>query len=297
VASEQLMNVIAALRAQPVIDEPTVEEMRAGIEAFIGGVPLPEDVTFEPVDVDGVPAEWVTAPDAAADKAVLYLHGGGYAIGSIRTHRGLAANVSRATGARVLLIDYRLAPEHPHPAAVDDAVKAWRWLLAQGLAPGRMVISGDSAGGGLTVATLVALRDAGDPLPACAVPISPWVELEAVSDSWTTRAEADPMVGADGLKLMADWYLNGQDARTPLAAPLHADLHGLPPMLVQVGDAEVLLDDSTRLVDKARAAGVDATCEVIPEGIHVLHAFAPLVPEADAAIARLGEFVRQHLPN
>jgi acetyl esterase/lipase len=297
VASEQLMNVIAALRAQPVVDEPTVEDMRAGIEAFIGVVPLPEDVTFEPIDVDGVPAEWVAAPNAAADKALLYLHGGGYAIGSIRTHRNLAANVSRATGTRVLLIDYRLAPEHPHPAAVDDAVTAWRWLLAQGLAPERMAISGDSAGGGLTVATLVALRDAGAPLPACAVPISPWVELEAVSESWTTRAEADPMVGIDGLKLMADWYLNGQDARTPLAAPLHAELRGLPPMLVQVGDAEVLLDDSTRLVDKARAAGVDATCEVIPEGIHVLHAFAPLVPEANDAIDRLGEFVRRHLPN
>jgi len=228
---------------------------------------------------------------------VLYLHGGGYAIGSIKTHRALAANISKAAGVRVLLIDYRLAPEHPHPAAVDDAVTAWRWLLRQGLDPSRMVISGDSAGGGLTMATLIALRDAGEALPACAVPISPWVEMEAVSESWTTRAEADPMVHIEGLKLMADWYLNGQDPRAPLASPLHADLSGLPPLLVQVGDAEVLLDDSTRLVEKAKAAGVDATCDVIPDGIHVMHAFAPLVPEATAAIDRLAAFVRQHLPS
>ena len=294
-ASEELVNVIAVLRSRPVVDGATVEDMRAGMDALIGAAPLPEGATFDTVDVDGVPGEWVAAPGAAPDKAVLYLHGGGYAIGSIATHRHLGANISLATGARVLLIDYRLAPEHPHPAAVDDAVTAWRWLLRQGLDPARMVISGDSAGGGLTVATLVALRDAGDPLPACAVPISPWVELEALSESWTTRAEADPMVHSDGLKLMADWYLDGQDPRTPLAAPLHADLSGLPPMLVQVGDAEVLLDDSTRLVEKARAAGVDATCEVIPEGIHVLHAFAPLVPEATDAIARLAVFVRRHI--
>ena len=295
--SEELVNVIAALRARPVAEGATVQEMRAGMEAFIGLAPLPEGTVCEPVDVDGVPAEWVTTPNANPANVVLYLHGGGYAIGSIATHRALAANISEAAGVRVLLIDYRLAPEHPHPAAVDDAVKAWRWLLAQGVDPARMAISGDSAGGGLTFATLIALRDAGDPLPACAVPISPWTELEAVSDSHTTRAEADPMVGSEGLKIMADWYLNGQDLRTPLAAPLHADLHGLPPIFVQVGDAEVLLDDATRIVEKAKAAGVDATCEVIPEGIHVLHAFAPLVPEASAAIDRLGAFVRQHLPN
>ncbi|HZQ86728.1 MAG TPA: alpha/beta hydrolase [Acidimicrobiales bacterium] len=296
-ASEELVNVIEILRGQPVVDGVTVEQMRNGMEAMTGGAPLPEGATFEEVDVDGVPAEWVTTEGAAADKVVLYLHGGGYAIGSIKTHRALAANISKAAGVRLLLIDYRLAPEHPHPAAVDDAVTAWRWLLREGLDPSRMVISGDSAGGGLTMATLIALRDAGDPLPACAVPISPWVEMEAVSDSWTTRAEADPMVHIEGLKLMADWYLNGQDPRAPLASPLHADLHGLPPLLVQVGDAEVLLDDSTRLVEKAKAAGVDATCDVIPDGIHVMHAFAPLVPEATAAIDRLAAFVRQHLPS
>jgi len=297
VASEELVSVVEILRAQPVVAGATVEEMRSGMEALTGNAPLPEGASIEDVDVDGVPSAWVATDGAAADKVVLYLHGGGYAIGSIKTHRALAANISKAVGVRVLLIDYRLAPEHPHPAAVDDAVTAYRWLLAQGLQPSRIAISGDSAGGGLTFALLLALRDAGDPLPACAVPISPWVEMEAVSDSHTTRAEVDPMVHGEGLKLMADWYLDGQDARTPLAAPLHADLSGLPPIFVQVGDAEVLLDDATRIVDKAKAAGVDATCEVIPDGIHVLHAFAPLVPEATAAIDRLAAFMRQHLPS
>ncbi|MBV8957830.1 MAG: alpha/beta hydrolase [Actinobacteria bacterium] len=296
-ASDELVSVIEILRAQPVADGVTVEEMRSGMEALIGNAPLPEGASIEDVDVDGVPGAWVTADGAADDKVVLYLHGGGYAIGSIKTHRALAANISKAVGVRVLLIDYRLAPEHPHPAAVDDAVTAWKWLLAQGLAPANMAISGDSAGGGLTFATLLALRDQGLPLPACAVPISPWVEMEAISDSHTTRAEVDPMVHSDGLKRMADWYLNGIDVKTPLAAPLHADLRGLPPIFVQVGDAEVLLDDATRIVEKAKAAGVDATCEVIPDGIHVLHAFAPLVPEANDAIDRLAAFMRQHLPS
>lgn len=295
--SEELVNVIALLRARPVVDGATVQEMREGMEALIGVVPMPDGTVLEPVDVDGVPSEWVTTPAADPDNVVLYLHGGGYAIGSINTHRGLAAQISNAAGVRVLLIGYRLAPEHPHPAAVDDAVTAYRWLLAQGVQPSRLAISGDSAGGGLTFATLLALRDAGDPLPACAVPISPWTELEAVSDSHTTRAELDPMVGAEGLKLMAEWYLDGQDARTPLAAPLHADLSGLPPIFVQVGDSEVLLDDATRIVEKAKAAGVDATCEVIPDGIHVLHAFAPLVPEANDAIDRMAAFLRRHLPS
>jgi acetyl esterase/lipase len=240
-----------------------------------------------------VPAEWVTAPGARSDAAVLYLHGGGYAIGSIATHRMLAANISRAAGLRVLLIDYRLAPEHPHPAAVDDATAAYRWLLAQGLTADNLAISGDSAGGGLTVATLLALRDAGDPLPACAVPMSPWVNLDQSAESYTTRGDLDPMVSAVGLKQMADWYLAGQPVETPLASPFHADLSGLPPLLVQVGDHEVLLDDATGLVERAKRAGVDATCEVGEGCFHVYQAFP--VPEATEAIGRLAAFVNKHL--
>jgi acetyl esterase/lipase len=292
-ASEQIRMMSELIRTQPVLSGAPVEALRANMEMMAAAAPVPEDVTCEPVDAGGVPAEWVTAPGARTDAVILYLHGGGYAIGSIATHRMLAANISRAAGLRVLSVDYRLAPEHPHPAAVEDATAAYRWLLGQGVAPRRVAIAGDSAGGGLTVATLVALRDAGDPLPACAVPISPWVELQSVSESWTTRAELDPMVTAGGLKQMADWYLAGQDPKTPLASPLHADLNGLPPLLVQVGDHEVLLDDATRLVERAKHAGVDATCEIGEECFHVYHAFP--VPEAEAAIARLADFVRGHI--
>jgi epsilon-lactone hydrolase len=281
------------IRSQPVLTGAPVEQLRANMEAMATVVPPPADVTYEPVDAGGIPAEWVTAPDARTDAAILYLHGGGYAIGSIATHRLIAANISRVAGVRVLLINYRLAPEHPHPAAVDDATTAYRWLLAQGLAPGNIAVSGDSAGGGLTVATLLALRDAGDPLPACAVPMSPWVDMAQSADSYTTRCDLDPMCTAAGLKEMADWYLAGQDQKTPLASPVHADLSGLPPLLVQVGDHEVLLDDSVRLVERANAAGVDATLEVEEEGVHVFQAFP--VPEAEEAIARLAAFVRRHI--
>jgi acetyl esterase/lipase len=292
-ASEQMRTITELIRSQPVLTGAPVEQLRANMEAMAMTVPPPADVTYEPVDAGGVPAEWVTAPDARTDAAILYLHGGGYAIGSIATHRILAANISRAAGVRLLLIDYRLAPEHPYPAAVDDATAAYRWLLAQGLEPGNLAISGDSAGGGLTVATLLALRDAGDPLPACAVPMSPWVDMDQSAESYSTRGDLDPMVSAVGLKQMAEWYLAGRDHTTPLASPLHADLRGLPPLLVQVGDHEVLLDDSVRLVERANAAGVDATCEIGDECFHVYQAFP--VPEADEAITRLAAFVRRHI--
>jgi monoterpene epsilon-lactone hydrolase len=291
--SEEMQNIAALLLSQPVLSGAPVEQLRANMEMMTAVAPPPADVSYEPVDAGGVPAEWVTAPGVRTDAAILYLHGGGYAIGSINTHRMLAANISRTAGVRVLIIDYRLAPEHPHPAAVDDATAAYRWLLAQGLDAAKLAISGDSAGGGLTVATLLALRDAGDPLPACAVPMSPWVDMDQSAASYSTRADVDPMVSAVGLKQMADWYLNGQPTETPLASPIHADLSGLPPLLVQVGDHEVLLDDATTLVERAKQAGVDATCEIGEGCFHVYQAFP--VPEATEAIGRLAVFVNQHV--
>ena len=292
-ASEQMQAIAEMIRSQPVLSGAPVEELRANMEAMSTVVPPPDDVRFEPVDAGGVPGEWVTAPDARTDAALLYLHGGGYAIGSIATHRLLASSISRAAGLRVLLIDYRLAPEHPHPAAVEDATAAYRWLLGQGIDPATVAVAGDSAGGGLTMATLVALRDAGDPMPACAVPMSPWVDLTQSGESYATRADLDPMCTETGLKEMADWYLAGQDPTTPTASPLHADLSGLPPLLVQVGDHEVLLDDAVRLVERARQAGVDATCHIGEGCFHVYQAFP--VPEAEEAIASLAAFVRGHL--
>jgi acetyl esterase/lipase len=224
---------------------------------------------------------------------MLYLHGGGYVAGSIDSHRNLTGHLAKAMGCPVLALDYRLAPEHPHPAAVEDATKAYRWLLAQGLASDRIVVSGDSAGGGLTMAMLVALRDSGDPLPAAGIPISPWVDLEAGGESIRTRDGVDPMVSGASLRTISAMYLGDDgDPHDPLAAPLHADLSGLPPLLIHVGDHEVLLDDSTRLAANAEAANVDVTLEVWPEMVHVWHASAGFVPEADQAVARIAEFAR-----
>jgi len=294
-ASPELQTIVGMLRSQAVQGEPTVEQMRTGIEALVNVFSVPADVTRQPLTIEGIPAEWVSTPATSADRVILYLHGGGYVIGSINTHRELAARLSRAAHARVLLIDYRLAPEHPYPAAVEDATRAYQWLLSQGVRPSQIVIAGDSAGGGLTLATLVALRDAGVPLPAAGVCLSPWTDLEGIGDSMTAKAAVDPMVQRDGLLKMAAMYLAGKDPRTPLAAPLYADLGGLPPLLIQVGTAETLLDDSTRIAERARKAGVNVTLEPWEEMIHVFQVFAAMLPEGRQAIDRIGEFVRQHV--
>ena len=288
----QLDSLVTLLRSRPAAESPVVGEVRAGFEqvgVFLGGAP---DAKCEKVDAGGVPAEWVAAPGCDPERAVLYLHGGGYVIGSINTHRRLAYDISAASGARVLVIDYRLAPEHPFPAAVEDAAKAWRWLLQQGFAAHRLAIAGDSAGGGLTLATLVNLRDQKLGLPACAVAISPWVDLEVVGNSITTRAAQDPMVQKDGLLWMAGLYLNGKNAKTPLAAPLHADLKGLPPILIQVGTAETLLDDSTRIAEKLHAAGVDVRLAMWPNMLHVFPLFAPILSDGRDGCLEIGSFIR-----
>ena len=291
-SQQQLQQIIQMLKAQPIAGHPTVQDMRANFEQMATVFPLAADVKYEPVNAGGVKSEWVTTPGADAGRAVLYLHGGGYVIGSINTHRDLASRISRATKARVLLIDYRLAPEHPFPAAVEDSVAAYRWMLAQGLKPSRIAVAGDSAGGGLTVATLVAIRDAKLAIPAAGVCLSPWIDLEGIGDSMKSKASVDPMVQKEALLEMAKHYLNGQDARSPLAAPLYADLAGLPPLLVQVGTAETLLDDSTRLAERARKAGVKVTLEPWNDMIHVFQVFAPMLDEGQQAIDKIGEFVR-----
>jgi phosphinothricin tripeptide acetyl hydrolase len=287
---------IGAVRAHlaklPPSESLTTAERRAQYERAERVFPVPLDVKVEHVTVPSTPAEWLTPPGARDDAAVLYLHGGGYVIGSPRSHRHLAAAVGTAAKSQVLLLDYRLAPEHPFPAAVDDAVAAYRWLLDRKIAPARIVIGGDSAGGGLTVATLLALRDAGVPLPAAGVCISPWVDLTCAGGSYATRADVDPIVTRDGVANLATAYLGGKDAKTPLASPLFADLRGLPPLLIQVGDDEVLLDDSVQLAERARKAGVEATLDVWPKMVHVWHWFFPMLDEGQAAIDRIGEFVR-----
>jgi epsilon-lactone hydrolase len=268
-----------------------IKAMRAVMEGM-SAFPSAGDTKCTPVNAGGVPAEWISATGAADDRVILYVHGGGYVMGSIATHRETIARLSKASKARALALDYRLAPEHPFPAAVDDAVAAYRWLLAQNIKPSRIVIAGDSAGGGLALATLVALRDAKVPLPAAGVGISPWVDMEGTGASMTTRAKADPVVQKQGLLGMAQLYLGGKDPKSPLAAPLHANLEGLPPLLIQVGDAETLLDDSTRMTEKAKQAGVKVDLEIWPEMPHVWHLFAPFLPEGQQAIEKIGQYVQ-----
>ena len=273
-----------------------VDKMRNNfVQATKNFATPPGDVTVTSVDVDGIPAEWLDAPDIESNRVLLYLHGGGYVIGSIATHRGLTAALSRAANCRVLALDYRLAPENPYPAAVEDATTAYRWLLAQGYGAGKIAISGDSAGGGLTLATLLSLKDSGDPLPAAAAPISPWTDMEGSGESMKTKVDLDPMVEPGGLMGMARLYMgDNADYRTPTASPVHGDYTTLPPLLIQVGELETLLDDATRVADRAKAAGVDVNLEVWDEMVHVWHLFAPMLPEGREAITRIGNFVKQH---
>lgn len=284
-----IQDVRAHLATHPAPD--ALDALRAQYDKAERFFKLPSGVVVEPVRVGALPAEWLRPAGARADATVLYLHGGGYAIGSAKSHRHLAAAIAKAAGTPALLVDYRRAPEHPFPAAVEDAVASYRWLLGTGHPSRRIVVAGDSAGGGLTVATLVALRDAGTALPAAGVCISPWVDLTCGGASYQTKAASDPLVTREGVARMAAWYLAGADPKTPLASPLHADLRGLPPLLVHVGSEEVLLDDARQLATQAGAAGVEATLAVWPEMVHVWHWFLGMLDEAQAAVDDIGAFV------
>jgi len=291
--SAQHENIVAMLAARPRIVAASVAETRAGFEQLTQMFPLAPDVTHQSVDAGGVPAEWVAVPESRPDRVILYLHGGGYVIGSPNTHRELASRVARATQARALVIDYRLAPEHPFPAAVEDATAAYRWLLGTGVSPSRIALAGDSAGGGLTLATLLALRDAQQPLPAAGVCMSPWTDLEGTGASAQPGGADDPLLDLAGLREMGAHYASA-NPRHPHAAPLYASFRGIPPLLIQVGTRELLLDDSTRVAAKAKADGVDVTLEAWDGLIHVWQLFGPTVPESEQAVARIGEFARKH---
>jgi len=293
-ASPELQMVLQMLVGNPLAGERPAAEMRAGLEAMAGTFALEPDVRVEPVTLGGMAAEWITSAAVSPGHVVLYLHGGGYVVGSLNTHRDLAARLGRAAGARVLAIDYRLAPEHPHPAAVDDATAAYRWLLAQGVAVDHLAVAGDSAGGGLTIATLIALRDLDVPLPTGGVCFSPWVDMEATGESMRTMVN-DPMLSRALTLHFARFYLGTTDPRTPLASPLHAELRGLPPLLIQASRDEVLLDDATRITEKARRAGVDCELDLTDEVPHVWQIFAGILPEGQQALDRAGAFLRRRL--
>jgi epsilon-lactone hydrolase len=270
----------------------SVAERRERLDALGNAYRTADDIRLQSVSADGVPAEWSTAPGADAARVLLYLHGGGFSAGSIVSHRAMVTETGRAAQARTLAIDYRRTPEHPFPAALGDALKVYRWLLAQGVQPSRIAIGGDSAGGGLTLATMVSLRESGLPLPACAWCISPWADMEARGESYASKAAIDPMISKQYILELAGWYLGGVAPHTPLAAPLHADLAGLPPLLIQVGSAETLLDDAIALASRAAAADVRVTLEVWPHMIHAWPLFHQQLTDGRRAIAAAGSFIR-----
>jgi epsilon-lactone hydrolase len=290
-SAQELESLVTTLRSGgPDLAGPP-PQARKNFEAMFAAFPIAEDVTFETTTLGGVPARWSTTPGASKERVLFYLHGGGYLLGSSLAYRSLFSELARAMGARGVAIDYRLAPESPFPAAVDDAVSGYRALLSQGIAPGSIAIAGDSAGGGLTVAMLVAARDAGLPMPAAAVAISPWVDMEGTGGSMSSKAADDPSLNREVILGMASAYLNGASPRAPLASPLYANLAGLPPLLIQVGSSEVLLDDATRLAARAGEANVAVQLEVWPRMPHVWHGFASMLSEGRDAIAGAGAFV------
>ncbi len=280
----------AKLASRPRSDD--YRQRRKDIDARGLAYGLAADVGVEPVTANGVRAEWTATPMNARDAALLYLHGGGYVIGSLDSHRHLAAEAGRAAGIAALALDYRLAPEHPFPAAVDDALAGYRFLLGRGISPGRVALAGDSAGGGLVVAAMLAIREAGLPQPGCGWCISPWVDMEAIGETMTSKAAADPTVQRAGILDMAKMYLNGADPRSPLAAPIYGNLSGLAPLMIQVGACETLLDDALRLAKIGGAADVRVDLQIWPEMIHVWHLFHPELKAARQAIEAGGAYVR-----
>ncbi len=273
----------------------SIQEARDALNVLASLKSLPAGTRVEPITAGGVPGEWVSAPDAAVDKCVLCLHGGGYTMGTSKSVHRIASLLSAATDCRVLTIDYRLAPENPFPAAIEDATAAYRWVLDQGILPRNIVMVGVSSGGGLTLSTLVTLREAGVALPASAVLLSPWTDLAGTGESMITRVEADPMVTPDMNRYHAALYANGMDLPHPLISPLYADLRGLPPLLIHVGSDEIMLDDSTRVAERAKASGVEVTLDVWEGMWHVWHAFAAQLPEGQQAIEQVGQFIRRKL--
>ena len=246
--------------------------------------------------LNGLPARTVTVREARPGTEVLFLHGGAYSVGSFRNYGHFTWRLGKAARARVLALDYRMAPEHPYPAALNDALAGYCWLLDQGAKPDRILLAGDSAGGGLTLALLLKLRDEGVPLPAGAVALSPWTDLATTGASLHTKADTDPMLVASEIPHHAAMYLGGADPRDPYASPLYGDPRGLPPTLIQAGGDEVLLDDGVRMAEKMQAAGCDVELQVWPRMPHVFQLLATVMPEAQAAVAEIARFARRVLP-
>ncbi|MFC8085981.1 alpha/beta hydrolase [Streptomyces sp. NPDC057340] len=292
----QLDSVSDLLLNSPLDLGGDLTKMRRVFDEILGSAPVPDDVRTRTTDLGGVPAVEVRAgATGPAGGTVLYFHGGAYAIGSAAASVGLVSEIARRTAATVLSVDYRLAPESPFPAAVDDALAAYRTLLDRGTPAGSIAVTGESAGGGLALALLLSIRDAGLPQPSSASVLSPWTDLTQSGGTMTTRAAADPALTRRALQTRAADYLAGADPRTPLASPLHADLRGLPPLLIQAGGREILLDDALRLAARAAHADVPVTLRTFPGAPHVFQGFAPLADEAAQALDQVAAFIGSHV--
>ncbi len=282
------------LRHGPLDIGGEVAEQRAIFHEMIASVPVPDDVSAKQDELGGVPVVVVETPDLDPTAVILYFHGGAYALGSASDSVGLAADVARRARARAISVDYRLAPEHPFPAAVDDAVAAYRALLGQGAPNSRVAFVGESAGGGLVAATLVALKDAGLPQPSSAAIFSPWADLTVSGASADHKAAVDPALTPEALRIRARDYLRDRDPAAPLASPVFADLTGLPPLLIQVGSHEILLDDAVRLASRAAAQDVLVDLQVWPQVPHVFQGFAAILDDADRALDDAAAFITRH---
>jgi epsilon-lactone hydrolase len=275
-------------------NDVTIEQKRRRAAMAARLVPKPPAGTQTlAVDAGGVMADRVSTALSESCRHILFLHGGGFIVGSPALYRHVTWRIASAACARVLCVDYRLAPEHPFPAALDDAITAYRWLLAEGAKAQRIVVMGDSAGGGLALSLLLRLRDEGIPLPAAAVALSPWTDLALTGLSFKLNASADPLISTEQARHFVDYYLAGADPRSPYASPLYGEPAGLPPTIIQVGSDEVLRDDAVRMADRMRAAGCQVELEIWPRMPHVWHLFAPVMPEARQAIERIGAFVAE----
>lgn len=281
-------------RPQMLDGSRSIAEARLNQERLLSHLKPPPTSTCAAVMVDDVPAEWILADGVENGRIILYLHGGAYCLGSINTHRALAAHIGSAAQARTLIIDYRLAPEHHHPAALDDAAAAYKWLLTQGHSPQNIAVVGDSAGGGLTLAMLLKLREENVPMPGAAVTLSPWTDLAGTGTSMKQKRSVDYILSQQFLSKSAKMYTNGHSLENPFISPVYASFGKLPPLLIQVGTDEILLDDAIRLAEKAQADGVDVTLDVWERMLHVWQMGAPYIPEAKAAVAQIGAFIRQH---
>ncbi len=267
--------------------------MRRTLDATSAVTPLPPGVTRTHVELAGRRAAWLHNPEGDEDRILLYLHGGGFVLGSIKTHSALAARLGQAGRARTLLLEYRLAPEHPFPAALEDATRAYEFLLEEGVSPRRIAVAGDSAGGGLALAALVSWRDASLPLPACCVLMSPWVDLSCSAPSLDTFGPSEPLVSRAWCEWAAHHYAADHDLLDPRISPLQATLEHLPPLLIQAGGHDGLLDDAIRLRERAEQAHVPTTYQVWPEMPHVFQVFGAMLDEADEAVEQAGRFIRK----